>query len=406
MNDKLKVRITVYGSKYEIDEFPELAGFERERRTVTHEFETIEGKRVEAHVFEANYAPIQGGEFILKPFDIEINGNIVRSEAIRVLVEEDEEGYKNLTQNIDEAEFVVEFSKKEIFVGEGVKVRLSFYLSEKYTSDWQFTDDIGNQVDKLAKRIKPENSLESRRLISNITSRVQIVGKKKYFVYDIFEAVYYPLNQANISISALDLVMEQGKGKTVSLKSEAQSVRVKGLPPHPLKDKVAVGTFRLRESFSGKKEKETGESFDYKITLEGQANMQAVNLSKIESDRNLEFFETGAQVRQEGGKLAGTKVFSQKILPKIAGDYSLEKYFSFIYFDIKTAEYDTLFAKSKFSVTGNTIESKEDTKDIYSGIENLLTDKNPFNIKRFLKFFANFILLFMVMFLVYIWKKK
>ncbi len=168
LKESLVVTLTVFGSKYEIDDFPELAGFERGIRSIGHSETIIDGKPVEVHTISKYYKPIEAGEFLLPSFEIEVNGVMVKAESKKILVDEDEEGYADLNMDINEAEFVVERSKREIYVGEGVKIRLSFWTSSKNTVNWQFPKDIGDQVEKLAKRLKPENSLESRHIISSI----------------------------------------------------------------------------------------------------------------------------------------------------------------------------------------------------------------------------------------------
>lgn len=410
MNDQLRITVTIYGpSNYTIDEFPEIGGFEKGNLSTSHTETKIDDKLIPTHTLVKRYKPIEGGFFLVPAFEIEINHKNIRVESKAIIVEDDEEGYSDIAFTVEDADFVVECSKREIFVGEGVKVRLSFYMSEKNTANWQFTDDkdLSAQVEALAKRIKPENSLESRNLISSIVQREEYIKGVRYFVYDIFEAVYYPLNASDIDIPALNLKMRKGSGQLATLKSKAQKILVKELPPHPLRDKVPVGILRMKESRQGTQDKVTGESFDYTVTVEGQSNMSVVNFGKIDSDKNLDFFEAGIHINQEAGKLAGTKTFSYKILPKVAGDYDLGKYFSLVYFDLKTGKYDTLKSEAKLRVTGETISSKNNVvRDIYSGIENLRTDKNDFSIRKFLKVFANFILVFMVMFLIFIWKKK
>lgn len=407
MHGQLKVTVTVYGPDYALDDFPELAGFERGKRTVTHGEALLEGKTTEFHTITKYYTPIEGGEFLIPALEIEVNKEMFRSEVTRVIVEDDEEGYAEFTMDIDDADFVVECSKREIFTGEGVKIRLSFYSSAKNTVGWQFPRDIGDQVEALARKIKPENSLESRNIISSIRQREEYIKEEKYFVYDLFEAVYYPLNNHDLRIPALTLRMNKGEDQTATLRSRARVVRVKELPDHPLRDKVPVGIFRLKETVQGGKEKQTGESFDYSITVEGQGNMDVLNFGKIGNNENLDFFESGVRLQQEGGKLAGVKTFHYKILPKMAGEYDLGTYFSLICFNIKTARYDTLTGVERIQVSGNTIVSKNSlVKDIYTGIDDLRTDTNEFNARSFLRFFANFILVFMVMTLIYIWKKK
>lgn len=407
LDESLVVTLTIFGAKYEIDDFPELAGFERGIRSIGHSETVIDGKPVEVHTIAKYYKPIVAGEFLLPAFEIEVNGAMVKSEPKKVLVDEDEEGYADLPMDIDDADFVVECSKREIYVGEGVKIRLSFWTSSKNTVNWQFPKDIGDQVEKLAKQLKPENSLESRNIISAIAQREEFIKGQKYFVYDLFEAVYYPLNAAVFRIPSLNLKMKKGESAVAVLKSKPQTIRTKEIVDHPLKDKVPVGAFRLREALEGKAQKHTGESFTYKVMIDGQGNMDALHLAKPANDKQLTFFEGGSRKEQQGGKLAGTRTFTFKVLPAVAGEYEMGNYFSLVFFNIRTGKFDTLSPKQKIAVTGSTIATKNNVlKDIYSGVENARTDESEFNVRSFLRFFANFILIFMVMVLIYIWKKK
>jgi hypothetical protein len=410
MNEQLRITVTIYGpANYTIDAFPELGGFEKGHMSTAHGETIIDDKKVATHTIVKRYNPIEGGVFIIPAFDLEVNQLNIRVESKAIIVEDDEQGYSDIEIAVEEADFVVESSKKEIYVGEGVKVRLSFYMSEKNTANWQFTDnrDLSNQVEAFAKKIKPENSLESRNLISSIAQREEYIKGVRYFVYDIFEAIYYPLNAKNIYLPVLNLRMKKGASQMAILKSKPRNIIVKDLPEHPLKDKVPVGILRLKEVRKGGEDKVTGESFDYSITIEGQSNLDVVNFGKISSDKNLDFFESGVSIKQGDGKLAGSKTFGYKILPKAAGSYDLGKYFSLVYFDLKSGSYDTLTAKATFVVRGETIASKSNlVQDIYSGIETFRTDQNSISIRRFLKVFANFIWVFMVMFLIFIWKKK
>jgi hypothetical protein len=80
----------------------------------------------------------------------------------------------------------------------------------------------------------------------------------------LFEAVYFPLNDKNFVIPSLSINMEKQKGNDfegVSLKSKSQTIKVKALPEHPLKDKVPVGVFRFKEDLRNGNTHTTGNSF-------------------------------------------------------------------------------------------------------------------------------------------------
>ncbi len=406
MNQKLTVTITVYGKLDYVEDLPEFAGFIKGNKTTRHNEVKIDGERVPVHTIVKNFIPIEGGEFLIPAFDLDINKQTVKVESKMIKVMDDEESFTDINRTISSAEFVLECSKREIFVGEGVKIRLSFYLSEGNAANWQFAADISRQVEAIAKKVKPENTLENRNIISSIPMREEYIKGVRYFVYDIFEAVYYPLNNKEIVIPALSLTMNRGEGKAV-LKSQSQIIRVKELPSHPQKDKVPVGSLRIRQELNDSKPKSTGKSFDFSIVLEGQGHFNDINLNKPVNDKDFDFYEANVDISQAKGKVSGSKRFTYKILPKVAGDFNIGSYFNLVYFDIKTRNYDTLRLNERVVVTGETIDTKESfTANIYRGIEELETDSSALNLKRIFKGMANVLLVLMVFVLIFIWKKN
>ena len=407
MADKLMISVTVFGTEYTVDNFPVLEGFEKESTITSHNEVKTEGKNIQTHTISRTYRPLRPGVIKLPEFDLLINGEEVTVKPKTIDIVGDE--FQEINQNVKDADFVLGVSKKSVFVGEGFKVRLSFYISEKNTRNYQFPSDwdLSQQIELLSKKIKPQNSLENRKVISSVNQRETFIKGVRFYVYDIFEAVYYPLNNDLINIPSLSLKMQADEGKEVFMKSNSATVSVKPLPENPLKDKVPVGSLRLIEKSDGKTKKSTGESFSYKLVLQGEANMNSVNLDKIEKNKNFDFFDTGISNNQKPGELVGEKIFNFKVLPKIAGNYNLGEYFHLVYFNINTSQYDTLKALGNIEIVGDSIITQDAAPtDIYSGIEQLKTDYNVLDFRRILTFMASLIWVFMFIFVFYIWRKK
>ncbi len=135
-------------------------------------------------------------------------------------------------------------SKNKVYVGEGFRVKLAFYVAENNTIKMDFADDLDAQVDAISKKIKSPDCLEQRILISDLKGIPTVVNGKKYLSYQFFEAIYFPLNNKPINIPAVELRMIQTNKNAkegIIFKDTPQKISVLDLPEHPLKDKVSAG---------------------------------------------------------------------------------------------------------------------------------------------------------------------
>lgn len=403
------VTVTITGgTQYNVGDFPEIKGLKKGNRSIKHGQILINKKKEEQHTISQVYTTEGSGKILIPSFEIEVNQKNVKVDGKTIEVMKNPTVEKNI--EIEEVDFVVEVSKKEIYVGEGVKVNIGFYHSDKTTTQWQFPTNIGQQVEDFARKIKPKDCLESRLNISNLVAKKITVKGESYTVYNLFEAVYYPLNNKNFTIPALTIIMQKQKGGNytdMTLKSKNHTIAVKELPEHPLKEKVAVGQLRLSEDLKSQKQQYTGNSFEYKLSIEGEANFSSVNLNKVENTRQFDFFESNNKTNQTNGNENGSKAFVYKIVPKEAGEFDFGNYFTYIYFNSEKEKYDTLKSVKKISVSGAAMAGNKELKnDIYSDIENLRTDQKSYNLKNIAKILANFVVGFMILVYFYIIKSK
>ena len=407
---KLEVRLFVIGTPYSVGDFPEIEGFKKENRTIKHSQIRINKKKEDQHQISQYYTPEVSGKVIIPAFEILVNQKTWEVGARQVTVLKKEEYKSEKDIEIDQVDFEVEISKKRVFVGEGLMLNINFYLSDKTTSQWQFPTNIGAQVEGFAKRIKPNDCLESRLNISNLVGKKVLIKGEPFTVYNLYEAVYYPLNDKDVQLPSLELLMQKQKGGdfvNMTLKSKPQSVVVEKLPEHPLKEKVPVGVFRFNEQLNDEKKQFTGNSFEYTLTVVGEGNFSGVNIPEVENSKQFDFFESNVVTEQSSGDLLGSKSVEYKIIPKEGGEFDLANYFSLIFFNTALARYDTLKSKRVVLVSGKALyENIEVKKDIFSGIENLKTDEKSYNFREIAKVFANFVVGLMILMYLYILKSK
>ncbi|MCP9763679.1 hypothetical protein [Lacihabitans soyangensis] len=407
---KLEVHLYVVGTPYTVGDFPEIKGFKKDNRTIKHSQVRLNRKKEDLHEITQFYTPEVFGKVTIPAFEILVNQKILEVEAKQVTIIKKEEPKNDKDIEIEQVDFVVELSKKKVFVGEGFMLNINFYLSDKTTSQWQFPTNIGAQVEQFAKKIKPNDCLESRLNISNLVGKKLLINGESYTVYNLFEAIYYPLNDKDVQFPSLQLLMQKQKGTSfvdMSLKTKAQTVVVEKLPEHPLKEKVPVGVFRFAEQLKDEKKQFTGNSFEYRLTVEGEGNFSGVNIPKVENNKLFDFFETNTVSRQTSGNLMGNKSVVYKIIPKEAGEFEMANYFILIYFNTALSKYDTLKSKRVVLVSGKALyDNKEVKKDIFSDIENLKTDEKSYNFREIAKVFANFVVGLMILVYLYILKSK
>ena len=132
---------------------------------------------------------------------------------------------------------------------------------------------------------------------------------KDYTQYKVYQATYFPLNAEPIKFPSVGLEMIKykvaknpsffGQNRKEDFKkffTKPKTVRVKELPPHPMKDAVAVGDYRLDERIRST-DLQTGQSAGYNFNVFGEGNISAIERPPVKSDEKFEFYEPN--VRQD-----------------------------------------------------------------------------------------------------------
>ncbi|UOQ72355.1 BatD family protein [Hymenobacter cellulosilyticus] len=123
-----------------------------------------------------------------------------------------------------------------------------------------------------------------------------------------------------------------------------RTIAVKALPPHPLRDQVPVGDYRLRESID-RTTFQTGKAFTYSFTVEGEGNLAALTapvLPPLPAGVEVYGPDTELGVTRQGGRVGGSKRFTYRLIGRRPGELALDSLFSLVVFNPETARYDTL----------------------------------------------------------------
>jgi hypothetical protein len=188
--------------------------------------------------------------------------------------------------------------------------------------------------------------------------------------------------------------------------TKSGNLGVKPLPEHPLKDKVPVGNFYLREWLT-KGETETGVSVSYEFRIIGEGNFATVNFPTPENDARFDFYPSEVKNNIKEGSLSGDRAFKYMVFPKDSGKIALDNYFKFIFFNVKKADYDTLSSSVTLSVSGEKITSTSRRRnDIYAGLEDINSADIPINYRIILKNIANVLIVSMMITLLFMMRNR
>ncbi len=394
--------------------FPELPNFTKGAR------QKVFSKNPLGYTITQNYTPTKEGNFKIPSFILTINNKDYTNESFTITVNSpvDDSEEENETISPEKAKknafLAMNVSKSKVYVGEGFKVSLAFYVAESNTIKMDFADDLNAQVDAIAKKIKSPDCLEQRILISDLKGMPTIINGKKYLSYQFFEANYFPLNNKPINIPVVELRMVQtikNAKESIIFKDTPQTISVLDLPEHPLKDKVSAGNFSLVEQIETRKIN-TGKSFSYLFKIVGDGNFSTVNVTSPTNDSFFDFYPPEIKENRPNGQLSREKLFRYRILPKDSGQYQFDKYFFWVFFNTKKEQYDTLKSALKIKVLGKTIASKETdaSNDIFAGIDKLDTSHTETNYQEVLKNISNLLIICMLIGSLYLFnwggKKK
>ena len=417
----------------EYGEFPEIRGFNKMGTSSSSSTNIVNGKYSFIQSITQNYAPQAEGVYQLKPFTMTINGKKVSAPGKTIKVGpprqqqrrrdpfaydpfEDFFGRREPQQFVevkDEAFLALTVDKDQVYVGEGFVVTLGFYVAATNRADLSFYE-TGQQLAEIKKKIIPSNCWEEDFNIQRLNREDVIINNKRYGRYKIFQAAFYPFNAGEIHFPKVGLKMIKykvaknptffGSNRKEDFKmfySRPQTVKVIELPPHPLRDKVPVGRYRLRESISTDQMK-TGQSFDYKFTVIGEGNISAIEKPEVKNDGIFDFYPPNVQqnIIRSNNRVRGSKTFTYYAIPNEPGSYRLGDYISLIYFDPLEAKYDTLKSKKVIHVTGeskrNQVITSNDLGSFYDIIDaqsNTLTGDQRDDLVKLL---ANIFLLIML----------
>ena len=367
------------------DEFPDIEGFAKRNMSSGSSTQIINGQLSFSTSFTQNYMPLKEGTYTIPPFEMEVNGQKVKSagKTVRVVAPlqaqrnsspwgrdpfEDFFGRSEPTEFIeveDEAFLAFSVDKKEAYVGEAVNTSLAFYVADANRAPMDFYD-LNTQVTEVLKKLRPSNCWEENFNLERVEEERITIRGQGYRRFKLYEGTFFPLNDEDLLFPSVGLKMVKykvaknpgffGRQRQEDFKffySKPQRVKIKELPPHPLRDVVSVGQFELKEKLSTPA-LNTGQSFSYDFTVRGRGNISAVTEPMLPKTEDFDFYSPNVRqnIVHSNNTTRGTKTFQYFAVPNEPGEFALGDFFQWVYFNTATEAYDTLIAKSHVVVSG------------------------------------------------------
>jgi hypothetical protein len=387
-NQGWTITVTVNNDRLKsYDNFPDIEGFQKRGTSSSSQTSIINGQMSSSQSIIMTYAPTKQGTITVPSFKMKVNDQLYsvngkkvkvgapvqsqQTDPFRSFFDRDprEDFFSRSSPEFvdvkEEALLALTTSKEEVYVGEGFNATLSFLVADNNRAPMQF-HELGKQLADILKKIRPANCWEENFNIESIEGEPIQINGKNYTQYKIYQGTFYPLNNQPVIFPSVGLEMIKfkvaknpsffGQNRQEDFKtfySKAKTVKVKELPPHPLRDAVAVGDYKLEERL-GKNDLETGQSVGYDFNIFGEGNISSIEKPKINNDNAFDFYEPNVKqnITRDGGRVAGTKSFSYFIIPKEPGKYDLGNYFQWVFFNPNKKKYDTLKSKQTVTVIG------------------------------------------------------
>ena len=436
--------------------FPDIPGLVKQGIARSATRSEAGGREVTNQLLVQTYLATQAGTIKVPPFTLTVNGQSVRSPGLTLTVrsvaspaETAALAAANRARNDEQAAFLkTSVNQTTVYTGEGLRIRLSFFVAENYPYEVKF-EQLEQQLAAIVRKLKPVNAWEENDNISELRETPALLNGRNYKEYRLYEATFFLLTTRagaarQLTLPALPLTVSRrlvqpvttpgpaGKptsgtlaaeeAEAVTFNSQPVVVQVRPLPQVSATSnagQVSVGTFRLMANVDQNRVA-VGQSVRCDIRVEGQGNIAGIQAPQINaSEADLDIFPPQVQsvVGRTGEQVSGYKLFRYYLIPKQKGRLALANRFFWVYFNPQTSRYDTLRPQTMLQV-GEASEAQSigvvpsDTLDrsgrpsIYAGLEQIKSTDPFINWPVLIRAIANVLIVLMMLGTLFVFARK
>lgn len=406
------------------DNFPDIEGFRKRGTSTQSQTSIVNGQISSTQSVIMTYVPLRQGTYNIPSFKMKVNDQSINIPGKRVKVGPPAQTRssdplqrdplsdffgRGETEYVDvkeEAFLALTTNKDEVYMGEGFNTTLAFLVADNNRAPMQF-HDLGKQLAAILKKLRPSNCWEENFNIENIEGESVDINGKGYTRYKIYQGTFFPLNEQPVNFPSVGLEMIKfkvarnpsffGQNRQEDFKtfhSKPKTITVKALPPHPLKEQVAVGDYRMEERLNNTN-LTTGQSVSYDFHIIGEGNISSIEKPQLKKDNAFDFYDPNIKqnITRERGRVTGSKSFSYFMIPKEPGTYNLGEYIQWVFFNPNKKKYDTLHSRQTVYVTGESKKNQSiestDLGSFYDQIASADNELRPKSSPRWIRLGAN-----------------
>ena len=313
----------------------------------------VNGKSSFEKIYSYYLLPNQKGTIVIKQATIEHNGQIYKTNPIKIIVTNPVQEARNpddapQVSADNNLYLVADISKTNPYINEPITVVYKLYFSYNIgISNWRELD-------------KPKyNDFWSQNIdIKQLVGEEGMFRGEKYRFVVLRKTVLYPQKSGKLVIEPLSLDIDVqlptnrrdmfGRVQVVNdnkrVSAGAKTIAVKALPEagKPTDFSGAVGKFDFKV-IPSKTNLKNGESLELLVSVTGNGNMKLFNLPKPVVPNSLEMYDPvhNEKVNTSLSGMSGKISDSYTIIPQFKGNYPI-KPMQFSYFDLGSGTYKTI----------------------------------------------------------------
>lgn len=354
VNERLRITFTI--NKQGADDFTP-PGFKNFRVLAGPmqgtSFSNFNGKKTFEQSYTYTLEPIRKGTFTIPSASITYNGNIIKTNTVKVTVTEAVEIPKDpndpkyiASQNVH---LVAEVSNANPFVGESISVVYKLYVDVTKVRV-NHTREIGtptfngfwNQEIEVKQWDAQDGTFQGKPHKYAVMKKVVLIpqksGKLTINPMELELSVGIPIGRRDLRGFMINNTINY------NVSTGARTINVKPLPDEnkPIDFNGAVGDFDFSVT-ANKTELKANESAQIKVALSGKGNLKLIKLPEIATPDGLEKFspEHKEKIQTHLSGFRGAVYDEYTVVPQHRGKYKIPPV-SFTYFSLKNHSYKTI----------------------------------------------------------------
>ena len=323
----------------------------------------INGKISSTLSYTVFLQPQKTGEFIIAPATLEVEGEVIKSNEIKITVTKQSTKPKAQSQT-PQSRQDADISGEDLYLKAEVDKK-SAYQNDQIIVTYKLYFRINVRSYDLEKiPANPGFWTEEFKIPSQPTIETEVINGIAYNVATLKKVALFPTQSGDLTVEpmviAVDAVIRQQRrsrslfdsffddpfGRTVrkSLATKPVTIKVKPIPDQdkPVDFSGAVGKYTLTIQ-TDKKVLKVNDAATVKLTLVGEGNIKLLKLPDLSLPPDIEVYDPTEKtiINREHDKISGSKIVEYVIFPRYEGEYTL-KPITFSYFDPKSGRFKQL----------------------------------------------------------------